>query len=280
MKRIFLTLFLLLGTVACAEETTAPDPSPATGSLHFHRAFEAEGILPRDVLVWTPAGYEIETGRRYPVVYMHDAQMLFDALTTWNGQEWAVDESVEHLVRDGAIDPVIIVGLANTRTRTEDYSPTPRGEAYMKFLVDSVKPMVDETYRTKPGRAHTLTGGSSMGGLISCMLGWRYPEVFGAVMCFSPAFRVEDNPDWSLFFTDSGEPKRDTFFWIYNGGLELEQKLQPGIDHMLAWWESQGYRPGEDFVFVHDPEAGHNEEAWAKQFPEALKRSLEEAARR
>ena len=280
MKRWLTALVLPMAITACAEEAPSTDPLPATGALHFYRALEAEGILPRDVLVWTPAGYESDTGRRYPVVYMHDAQMLFDASTTWNGQEWAVDETVDRLVREGAIEPVIIVGLANTETRTDDYSPGPRGEAYMAFLVETVKPLIDGNYRTKPGRQHTLSGGASMGGLIACMLGWQFPEVFGAVMCFSPAFRVEDYPDWSQFFTASGGPKRDTFFWIYNGGLELEETLQPGVDHVLAWWEGQGYMPGEDFVFVKDPEAGHNEEAWAKWFPVALRRALDEAARR
>lgn len=280
MRRIAIVMFLSFVLSACAEETPVGDPGPAAGALHVHRALEADGILPRDVIVWTPAGYETDGERRYPVVYMHDAQMLFDASTTWNGQEWGVDEAVDRLVREGAIEPVIVVGLANTETRTEDYSPGARGEAYMRFLVGTVKPMVDATYRTKPGKAHTLTGGSSMGGLIACMLGWAHPEVFGAAMCFSPAFRVEEYPDWSSFFTGSGGSKRDTFFWVYNGGIELERKLQPGVDHMLAWWESQGYVRGEDFEFVSDPEAGHNEAAWAKWFPVALQRALEAAGRR
>ena len=280
MKILVSVLFLSIVATACSSEAPEKEAVAASGKLHFHRDMEAAGVLPRDIIVWTPPGYETESGHRYPVIYMHDAQMLFDASTTWNHQEWEVDETVERLVREGAIDPVIVVGLANTETRTDDYSPTTRGRIYMKFLVETVKPMIDETYRTKPGKQHTLTAGSSMGGLISCMLGWQYPEVFGAVMCFSPAFRVEGNPDWSLFFTESGGEKRDVFFYLYNGGLGLEQKLQPGIEHMLEFWTGEGYRWGEDFVLVLDPEAEHNEQAWAMWFPDALQRSIAAASNR
>ncbi len=289
MNRIRTVLLLATLCVSCTpgdepavSENTTDLPravvSHVVGELDIYRGVAGEGLLPRDIIVWTPPGYDRETARRYPVLYMHDGQNVFDAGTSYIGVEWAVDETVARLAGEGVIEPVIVVGLGNTQTRNDDYSPGERGEAYMDFLVNAVKPMIDETYRTRPGRQHTLTGGSSMGGLIACMLGWNHPDVFGAVMCFSPAFKVEDYPDWSLFFTQSGGEKRDVFFYVYNGGLELEQVLQPGIDDMLAFWESEGYRRGEDFVFVKDAEAKHDEAAWAKWFPEALKQSLQGAA--
>ena len=194
-------------------------PEPVGGSVEHLRDVEHPGLLPRDVLVWTPPGYDADPSRRYPVLYMHDAQMLFDATTTWNGQEWGVDETIVELTGTGDIEPLIVVGLANTGTRTADYSPGPRGEAYMDFVVNTVKPIIDERYRTRPGKASTLVAGSAMGGLISCMLGWEYPEVFGAALCFSPAFSVEGEPDWSLFFTESGGAKRKVFFYVDNGGV-------------------------------------------------------------
>jgi predicted alpha/beta superfamily hydrolase len=252
-------------------------PTPAAGVIDHYRDLQHDGLLPRDILVWTPPGYAAEPARRYPVLYMHDAQMLFDATTTWNGQEWAVDESVARMIEAGEIEPLIVVGLANTGTRTADYSPGPRGEAYMDFLVNTVKPMIDARYRTRPGKASTLVAGSSMGGLISCMLGWRYPEVFGAALCFSPAFRMEGETDWSLFFTESGGDKRDVYFYVDNGGVGLEERLQPGIDYLLGFWKEQGYREGEDFVLVVDAEAEHKETAWAERFPAALKLGLANA---
>ena len=282
MKRILIGTLLCMLCTACAPEPPAAGviettPAPAAGKIDHLRGLEGEGLLPRDVLVWTPPGYGSDPQRRYPVLYMHDAQMLFDATTTWNGQEWAVDESVARLVEAGEIEPLIVVGLANTGTRTADYSPGPRGEAYMDFLVNTVKPMVDASYRTRPGKASTLVAGSSMGGLISCMLGWQYPGVFGAALCFSPAFRVEGEPDWSPFFTQSGGEKRDVFFYVDNGGVGLEERLQPGIDYVLGYWKEQGYREGEDFVLVVDAEAEHKETAWAERFPAALKLGLANA---
>ena len=277
MKNHVVPVILATVSLACTEQSLAADPYVTAGQLHFHRGLAADGLLPRDVIVWTPEGYDSDPGARYPVVYMHDAQMLFDASTTWNGQEWGVDEAVDRLVREGVIEPVIVVGLSNTETRTADYSPTEKGRAYMEFLVGTVKPMVDQGYRTKSGRRHTLVAGSSMGGLISCMLGWEYPEVFGAALCFSPAFRVEGEPDWSLFFTESGGNKRDVFFYVDNGGVGLEEKLQPGIDYLLGFWQEQGYREGEDFVLVIDEEAEHKEQAWADRFPEALQLGLKNA---
>ena len=282
MKRILTGILVCVLYTACNAEPPAPGriettPQPVVGHVDHLHGLDGEGLLPRDVLVWTPPGYETNPLQTYPVLYMHDAQMLFDASTTWNGQEWGVDETVAHLVEAGEIEPLIVVGLANTGTRTADYSPGPRGEAYMEFLVNTVKPMIDERYRTRPGKASTLVAGSSMGGLISCMLGWEYHEVFGAALCFSPAFRVEGEPDWSLFFTESGGEKRDVFFYVDNGGVGLEEKLQPGIDYLLGFWQEQGYREGEDFVLVIDESAEHKEEAWADRFPGALQMGLERA---
>jgi len=282
MIRIPVLALLLAATTACAREqpqpgTIAVTPVPVAGTVDHLESLEHPGLLPRDVLVWMPPAYDEEPGRRYPVLYMHDAQMLFDATITWNGQEWGVDESIVRMVEAGEIEPLIVVGLANTGTRTADYSPGPRGEAYMDFLVNSVKPMIDGRYRTRPGKTTTLVAGSSMGGLISCMLGWQYPDVFGAALCFSPAFRMEGEPDWSLFFTASDGGKRDVFFYVDNGGVGLEERLQPGIDYLLEFWKQQGYREGENFVLVVDAEAEHKETAWAERFPAALKLGLANA---
>ena len=282
MKQLVIAALMFVSCAACDADLPAPGeiettPAPAAGTIDHLRGLEGEGLLPRDVLVWTPPGYESNPERSYPVLYMHDAQMLFDATTTWNGQEWGVDETIVALVEAGEVEPLIVVGLANTGTRTADYSPGPRGEAYMDFLVNSVKPMIDGRYRTRPGKASTLVAGSSMGGLISCMLGWQYPDVFGAALCFSPAFRVEGEPDWSLFFTESGGGKRDVFFYVDNGGVGLEERLQPGIDYLLGFWEEQGYREDEDFVLVIDAGAEHKETAWAERFPAALKLGLANA---
>ena len=279
LVRVILVVVFLFGWPEAFARDVLAEKTGVVGELEVYRDMDGRCVLPRDVIVWTPPGYETETDRRYPVLYMHDGQNVFDPDSSYIGVEWQADETVARLVEEGAIEPMIVVGLTNTRMRTKEYSPGPRGRGYMTFLVETVKPMIDENYRTKPGKAHTFTVGSSMGGLIACMLGWAYQDVFGAVMCFSPAFKVKGQADWSRFFTQSESRPHDVFFYVYNGGVGLEARLQPGIDEMLAFWERLGLRRGEDFTLVLDAEAEHNESAWAGQLPGALVRSIEEATR-
>ncbi len=145
---------------------------------------------------------------------MHDGQMLFDANTTWNGQEWGVDETIEKLVKSNEIAPCIVVGIANVnKDRHSDYFPQKPFEAlpkdfrdsllqvgrgdqvlfgrsinsdnYLKYLVTVVKPYIDKTFSTKPDRENTFIAGSSMGGLISMYAFFEYPKIFGGAACIS-----------------------------------------------------------------------------------------------
>jgi predicted alpha/beta superfamily hydrolase len=145
----------------------------------------------------------------------------------------------------------------------------------MDLVINVIKPLIDTTYRTMPGRQHTLTGGASYGGTISFMLAWDHPEVFAGAICMSPAFKVGPDMDFSAFdfigyFEATREKFRDVFFYIDNGGVELDGILQPGVEEMLTSLEQWGYREGEDWVFIHEPTAKHFESAWAKRFPDAL----------
>ena len=139
----------------------------------------------------------------------------------------------------------------------------------MKLVTETIKPMIDKAYRTKPGRETTYTGGSSAGGLISFMLAWEYPNIFSGALCMSPAFKIATIDYVSP--VENSTKKKPVFFYIDNGGVDLESRLQPGVDEMLVALKSKGYREGKDFVFVSDPNARHFEAAWAKRFPAAVK---------
>jgi predicted alpha/beta superfamily hydrolase len=147
----------------------------------------------RPLFVWLPQSYEA-TDRRYPVLYMHDGQNLFDAYTSFAG-EWGVDETMI-LLEDEGIE-AIIVGIPNNDRRLFEYTPYPdprlqvkkgEGDAYLKWIIETLKPMIDHDFRTLPDRDHTSMAGSSMGGLITLYGFLRYPEVFGRVGVFSPSF--------------------------------------------------------------------------------------------
>src|SRR5262249_51494278 len=143
----------------------------------------------RTVSVWMPPGYGLDPHRRFPVFYMHDGQNLFDAETAFGGVPWRADETAERAIRAGRVPPVMIVGVANTPGRLDEYGPKSdnRARDYGRFLVEEVKPFVDGAYRTLPEPEHSGVGGSSMGGLISLHLAQWYPDVFEKCAAMSPS---------------------------------------------------------------------------------------------
>lgn len=241
-----------------------------TGEAEYHKNFVIDGLKPRDIFVWLPPGYESETDKHYPVLYMHDGQNLVDPRTSNTFIDWQVDETADSLIRNDEIEPIIIVGINNTGNRGTEYSKTPLGELYMKLIVNVIKPFVDKNYRTLPDRLNTAVGGSSMGGLISFILAWDYPEIFSKAACFSPAFSFKDFNYVDEVRNYTGK-KRNLMFYIDNGGIGLESILQPGIDEMIEVLKNKGYNEGRDFFLFIDKDAEHNEAAWAKRMWRPLK---------
>jgi len=153
-------------------------------------------MTPRKVSVWLPEGYRV--GESCDVLYMHDGQMLFDSTTTWNHQEWQVDEILSKLMDEKTVRRTIVVAIDNTSDRLKEYFPDEAckglddvdaselgGNNYLKFLVERLKPFIDEHYKPLTDREHTFIMGSSMGGLISLYGLCEYPEVFGGAACLS-----------------------------------------------------------------------------------------------
>jgi predicted alpha/beta superfamily hydrolase len=149
----------------------------------------------REITIVLPPQYDDETERRYPVLYLHDGQNLFDPEKAFAGQAWGVDRTAEALIASDRIPPLILVGIDHTGIdRINEYTPThdrKRGgggaEAYARLIVDEVKPLVDTTYRTLPDRRHAALGGSSLGGLVSLYLVLKRPDVFSKAAVMSPS---------------------------------------------------------------------------------------------
>lgn len=236
-------------------------PAPSVvGDLRFHPDIGGPGVPPRLVSVWLPPGYGQDAERRYPVLYMHDGQNCFDPARAAFGMEWRVDEEATRLIGEGRLPPLIIVGIdCNGERRFVEYGDTPQGAAYRAYVVDVVKPLVDAAYRTRPGREDTAVMGSSMGGCVSFLLGWERPDVFSGAACLSPAFFP---PVLDRVRAHRGE-RKPVRFYLDNGGVGLEQKLQKGCDRMLALLPKRGFRKEVDYVWYRDPAAEHNEDAWA-----------------
>ncbi|MDR0994023.1 MAG: hypothetical protein LBN38_05605, partial [Verrucomicrobiota bacterium] len=165
-------------------------PGPTSGIVGEHEKWPAVQSRflerDRDVLLWFPPGYHAHPGKRYPVLYMHDARQVFDPSTSTWGKDWQVDDLAQEMILTGELEPFLVVAADCTDNRFAEYSPAHQGDAYLRFLLEELKPMVDEQFRTLPER--TYIAGSSMGGLISFYAAWKRPDVYAGAACLSPAF--------------------------------------------------------------------------------------------
>lgn len=248
-------------------EGSFPVYGQITGEVRYHREIEGFGLRSRDLIVWLPPGYSQEIATRYPVIYMHDGQNIIDPRTSAFGVDWQLDETADSLISHNLIEPLIIVGIYNTSDRSREYMDTDSGKIYMKLVVDIIKPLIDKTYRTKPGRESTATGGSSAGGLISFMLLWEYPEIFSRAACMSPVFKYSSEKN-NINYVDNvvnDHRKRPAFLlYIDNGDDELDSNLEPGIVEMIGALKQKGYRKNKDFVWHQIPNSKHTESSWSK----------------
>jgi len=253
-------------------------------SVRYHRDFASRFVQhSRTIAVWLPPGYDLEPARRYPVLYLHDGQNLFDAETAFAGNPWRADEVAEREVRAGRVEPLLIVGVANTPDRLPEYGPRrcgrdrsdDRSRDYGRFLVEEVKPFIDATYRTRRDPAHTGVGGSSMGGLISLHLCKWYPNVFGKCAALSPALwwdreyflqNLAVSPEWT----------RTCRVWLDMG--TREGATETGMDAMVRRAErlARGLErrgmSGSGRLHAEIIDGGlHNEAAWGGRLDRVLR---------
>lgn len=234
-----------------------------TGNVRYHRGVRSRSLLkPRDLVVWLPPSYEKDLSRTYPVLYMHDGENIVDPSLSFSGSDWRVDEVADSLIKANSIEEIIVVGIYNTSDRALEYSDTPLGKAYADFVVHTLKPMIDSTYRTKPDRKHTATMGSSSGGLSAFLFAWWYPEVFSEAGCLSSAFLVDSNKILRDVRAYAG-PRKDLRIYLDVGSVALESRLKPGYDEMIEILLSKGYVKGKDLEYFYDEGAEHTERAWA-----------------
>jgi len=241
-----------------------------TGTVEYIKNYQFSNLEPRDIIIWFPPSYTINPERHFPVLYLHDGQNLFDPATSSFGYDWRFDEVADSLIKSGNIDELIIVGIYNTKHRWQEYSPGDTGAAYMNLVVNKIKPMIDSTFRTLPQSENTFVGGSSMGGLISFMMIWQYPEIFSKAICVSPAFKIENVNYVSTVENYQGEQKPIKIY-IDNGEVGLESELQPGIDEMLIALQNKNYQMGSDLFWFKYNNAQHSEKDWSKRVWRMLK---------
>lgn len=272
-------------------------PHLASGKLVRYENYHSAFVDPRNVDVWLPDGYS--SSKKYDVLYMHDGQMLFDSVTTWNKQEWGVDDVAGSLIRSKKIRDVIIVAIWNTPKRRVEYYPAkafdllaanwqdtlrkdaeykgrPVSDDYLRFIVSELKPFIDSNYSIHKDRAHTFIAGSSMGGLISLYAICEYPEVFGGAACLSthwPGTVKRNEPAIAVGFMDYmnkrlPDPAQHRIYFDL-GDQTLDSWYLPYQLLADAVMKAKGFTDRNWITRVF-PGADHSEKSWHARLHEPL----------
>lgn len=266
-----------------------PLPEVSVGRIERLANVASRHVGARHVDVWLPADYS--PAKRYNVLYMHDGQMLFDARTTWNKQAWDAHLTVARLVAEKRIPDTLIVGIWNNgQLRHSEYFPQkflalmaeaprqeliakalagqPRADAYLRFLVQELKPAIDARYATRPGRDSTFIAGSSMGGLISVYAMNEYPQVFGGAAGLSTHWVGTSQPNSAIplaafnYLRDHLAPPDGRRLYQDHGTTELDAMYAPYQRFVDEIVRDRGYTAANSLSRVFEG-TGHNERAWA-----------------
>ena len=294
-KLFFLSITALLFHATSYSQT----PKVVSGTIVRIDKFHSKYVTDRNIDIWLPEGYPDSS--LYPVLYMHDGQMLFDSSITWNHQAWDVDDVTSGLMSENKIRKCIVVGIwSDGTTRHADYFPEqpfnsldkkdkdtvtaqlqrsgrtinqfkPQSENYLKFIVKELMPYMRKNYAIAKGKQNTFIAGSSMGGLISLYAICCYPNVFGGAACLST--------HWTGTFTDVNNPIPNSFLHYmrrhlpdpqshilyFDCGDQTLDALYPSIqqkaDKILV---EKGYNE-TNWKTVYVPGADHSEKSWKKR---------------
>lgn len=296
MKKVILFLSFVAILTACTSTPKAPFEASqlevTSGNLWRANIFSPELNETIKINVWTPDGYT--TSKKYPVVYMHDGQNLFDANSTWNHQSWEIDSVMGELIADKKIKPAIVVGIHSVdTTRIGDLMPervvemTPpgkvrdfidmmcrgqyRADEYLSFIVNTLKPTIDSHFSTLTDRKSTSIMGSSMGGLISIYGVTEYPDVFGAAVCMSTHWTgaIGDNADFptamKYYLMDKFPRNGDYLLYFDNGDCSYDSQYIPAYELMNSLFDFLGYHEGEKLKTGIFQGHSHSEQSWSQR---------------
>ncbi len=226
----------------------------------------------RKILAYLPPDYK-ESNRRYPVVYIHDGQNIFDDATSFAG-EWGVDETLNKLFQEKGTSLIVIATENGHEERLNEYTPWKNeeygggeGDLYLEFIVKYLKPYVDKKLRTKSGQGNTGIMGSSLGGLISYYAGLKYPDVFGKVGVFSPSFWFSD--DSFTYATEHGKIKKQKMYLLAGTNEGEDGKVVADSKKIAGLLMEAGYKK-KNIQQKYVPGGEHSEKFWKSEFEEAI----------
>lgn len=257
-------------------------PRFVTRSGRWSRAMSSfhSTVLNNDRGLWLyfPPSYDENPTARFPVVYMHDGQNLFNPATAFGGNPWYAQDALNHGAETGSIREAILVGIENTPDRIDEYTPSRdaermaggRGALYLRMLVEEVKPLIDRSYRTRPGAADTVLLGSSLGGLISAWAGVHHAQVFGNIGAMSPSTWWDDRMLLREVAMLRGLEARPRRIYVDSGDGGESGDDVANTAMLAEAIRAAGYRDEVDLRYVVQRGAVHNEVYWAQRLPGAL----------
>lgn len=272
MRSRFLLACVFFSLCAHAPTAKAQDTRAITAEFRLHENFTSKFLKKkRDLIVWLPPGYDSETNKRYPVLYMHDGGSVF--------VYWRIDEIAKPLIASKEIEPLIIVMVYNGGTpddRTDEYTPTRfppytsggKADSHGRMLVEEIKPFIDSQYRTLTDAANTGLGGASFGGLVSVYLGLKHPTVFGKLAAFSPSVWW-DNKLIARNVKDI-KSKPALRIWLDVGTREGYKRMDETKELRDAFVK-KGWVLNEDLIYFEAKGAEHNETGFALRAGPMLK---------
>ncbi len=255
--------------------------------------FPSEYVQSRRVDVWFPEDYNDQSQKQYAVLYMHDGQNVFDPKLAYAGIDWGVVPAYQKLLASGEdIKDIIIVGIWNTDYRIEEYLPykpflsrnaaparrrlnrtlktEPLSNHYLQFIVEELKPFIDQTYLTLPDQKNTYIMGSSMGGLISLYAVCEYPHIFYGAGCLSTHWPIVKTLMRDYLKNNLPSAHNHKIYFDYGTeGLDAEYEAhQKRVDKVM---EAHRYFQGESWITQKFEGADHNEASWRERVHIPLK---------
>lgn len=292
-----ITFIILLLSAQIKAQTNLPQV--VNGKIDRIDKFTSKYVTPRNIDIWLPSGYSDST--KYAVLYMHDGQMLYDPNITWNKQAWEIDDVASALLSKNKVRKFIVVGIWNGgQTRHQDYFPQkpyeslqqiqkdtisaqlqragrttslfqPKSDSYLKFIVEELKPYIDNKYSVYTDSENTFIAGSSMGGLISLYAICEYPQVFGGAACLSThwvgTFTLDNNPfpNSMLNYLSNNLPNPKNHKLYFDCGDQTLDALYPLIQNRVdSIMNQKGYN-SQNWLTRYFPGENHSEKAWGKR---------------
>ncbi|RIA09076.1 alpha-glucosidase [Flavobacteriaceae bacterium MAR_2010_72] len=263
----FLFFFILVSTFKIeAQSTASKQVSKFT--------IEAPQLdTQKTIWIYLPKGYK-DSNKSYPVIYMHDAQNLFDDKTSYVG-EWKIDEYLDSIETNLSI----VIGIEHgNEKRIDELTPYVhpkygggKGDAYLEFIIEALKPIVDSKYRTLSAKEHTTIWGSSLGGLISLYAVIKYPEVFGKAGVFSPAIWINKSEIISLVKEASIDPGKKFYFLVGSEegkSMDSASNMVSDQHEIVKLLKEKGVND-DHIINKVILDGHHNESLWSTYFPEA-----------